>query len=99
MSRKERLSNKLWIIPGILKSIKTKNKLFKKLLTNNDSDKKAYYKKYRNKLTHIKNEAKHYYYENLIKNTQNNSSQTWSVINEIIDCKISANKLKLSLPY
>jgi len=45
--KKKRLSNKPWITPGIQKSITKikllfapKNKLFKKLLTNNNSDKK-----------------------------------------------------------
>jgi len=84
MSRREkRLNEKLWITPGILKSIKTKNKLFRKLFKNNGSDSKTFYKKYLNKLTHIKNIAKYDYYQNLIKNSQNNSTRIWSVINEI----------------
>ena len=41
MSKKEqRLSNKPWITPGILNSIKTKNKLFQNYFKSNNPDKK-----------------------------------------------------------
>ena len=52
------------------------------------------YKKYLNKLTHVKNLAKRNYYESIIKNNNKNSSQIWSVINEIVDYKNSASKGK-----
>ena len=59
MSRKElRLNKKPWITKGILISIKTKNKLFKKFVKNNNQMNKANYKKYLNKLTHGKNFSK-----------------------------------------
>jgi len=49
MSKSEkRLSNKPWINTGILKSIKTKNKLFRTVFKSNDSSIKAFYKKYPN---------------------------------------------------
>ena len=57
MSRKEkRLSEKPWITRGILTSIKTKNRLFKKYFKNDYSDffEKEQCKKYLNKLTHVK---------------------------------------------
>ena len=44
-----RLSKKPWIPQGILKSIKTKNKLFKKLFKSNSNEEKIFYKKYLNK--------------------------------------------------
>ena len=73
MSRKEkRLSDKPWITRGILKSIKTKNKLFKKYFKSKQgisNDKKVLYTKYLNKLTHVKNLAKRNYYESIIKIT------------------------------
>ena len=91
-----RLSDKPWITRGILASIKTKNKLFKKYFENKnidtDKSKKEHYKKYLNKLTHVKNLAKRIYYENSIKCNNNNPSQTWSIIKEIIDHKNSAKK-------
>ena len=95
-TRKEKtLNKKSWITMGLLKSIKTKNKLFRKLFKSNNPKEKTFYKKYLNKLTHVKEAAKRNYYENLIKTNSKNSSQTWSAIREIIDCKHSSNKLKL----
>ena len=77
MSRREkRLSQKPWISKGILKSIKTKNKLFQTHYRSNDPDKKLVYKKYLNKLTHIKCLAKRFYYKNLFKENYRNSYQT-----------------------
>ena len=52
------------------------------------------YKKYLNKLTHIKNVSEQHYYQNLLSNCKS-SSKTWSTINEIIDFKNSSNKSKL----
>ena len=100
MSRKEkRLNEKPWITRGILTSIKTKNRLFKNYYKSNSSDsfKKQQYKKYLNKLTHIKNIAKCSYYKSLIpvKKNKRNPSQTWSIIKDIIDFKNSTNKAKL----
>ena len=44
-------------------------------------------------MTHVKHAAKRSYYEKLIKTNSNNSSQAWSVIKEIIDCKQPNKKL------
>ena len=91
MSRKgKRLNKKPWITQGILTSIKTKNRLFKKYYKSNSSDssKKQQYKKYSNKLTHTKNIAKRSYYENLIKKNKRNPSQTWPIIKDIVSLKI-----------
>ena len=96
MSRKElRLNKKPWITKGILISIKTKNKLFKKFVKNSNQMSKANYKKYLNKLTQVKNFSKRLYYEHVIKSTRNDSSKTWKIINKIIDSKNSSHKFKL----
>ena len=78
MSRKEkRLNENPWITRGILISMKTKNRLFKKDYKSNSSDSsKKQYKKYLNKLTHIKNVVKRSYYKNLVKKNKRNPSQT-----------------------
>ena len=47
-------------------------------------------------MTHVENLAKFIYYENIIKCSNNNPSQTWSIIKEIIDHKNSAEKTVLS---
>ena len=60
LSRKQqKLKAKPWITSDILKSIKTKNQLYKKLVKNgfnddDDDDLSSSYKKLRNKLTHDK---------------------------------------------
>ena len=96
MTRKEkRLSEKPWITKGILVSIKIKDKLFRACFKSNNANKKAVYKKYLNKLSHIKYHAKRNYYENLIKSNNRNPSQIWSVIKEISNFKKFSKKSKL----
>jgi len=58
--KQQRMHRKPWISKSILKSIKTKNKLFSKIknLDKTDSNKWNKYKKYRNKLNHIIEYAK-----------------------------------------
>ena len=88
LSRQEkRLNEKPWISKCILKSIKTKNKLFRSHYRSNDLNKKLFYKKYLNKLTHIKYLAKQSYYKNLFKESEGDSYRTWSIIGELIDYK------------
>ena len=48
-----------------------------------------------NKLTYIKYHAKRNYYENLIKTNNQNSSEIWSIMKEIIECKKNSTKSKL----
>ena len=88
LSRQEkRLNEKPWISKCILKSIRTKNKLFRSHYRSNDLNKKLFYKKYLNKLTHIKYLAKQSYYKNLFKESEGDSYRTWSIIGELIDYK------------
>ena len=42
------------------------------------------YKAYRNKLTHIKEQAKKLHYEKRISDSKHNSGQIWKTVNEII---------------
>ena len=96
LSRKEkRLSEKPWISKGILKSIKTKNRLFRTHYRSSDPNKKLIYKKYLNKLTHIKNRSMQLYYENLIRENHKNSHKAWSVIGKISNYKRYKKETKL----
>ena len=54
-----------------------------------------HYKKYLNKLTHIKNLAKRMYYEKQITENHQDSSKTWKIIKEIINYLQSSRKSKL----
>ena len=69
-----------WITPGILTSIKHKNRLYAKYLKNKSPTAHTDYKKYRNKLTHLKEAAKKIYYQNLFLGP-GNPSNTWKNIN------------------
>jgi len=90
---KLKLQLKPWITKGILKSIRYKNKLYKKLCKNNFDDKLKLqeYKTYRNKLTKIKTISKKMYYEKRLQNCYKNSSETWKVINHITKRKKKDN--------
>ena len=76
----KRFSDKPWITKGILISIKAKNELFRRYFKSNDADKKDFYRKYLNILTHIKYHAKRNYYGNLIKINNESFSQIWLII-------------------
>ena len=84
-TRKElQLILKPWISKGILKSIQTKNSLFKKCYKKNDLDLIANYKKYCNKLTTIKRIAKQNYYASMIQINKKDLSKQWQLINQIL---------------
>ena len=93
--REKRFSRKPWISNDTLQLMKTKNRLFRTHYRSNNPIKKQIYKKHLNKLTHVKYLAKRQYYENVIKNNQGNSRQTWSVIGKIIDYKNATNQSKM----
>ena len=64
--------SKPWITSGIRKSIKRKNKLYKKYLSTKNEYYISKYKCYRNKLNHLQRISKKIYYENYF--TANNKN-------------------------
>ena len=99
MSRREKkLNEKPWVTKGILNSIRTKNKLFTSCYKCSEANKIEFYKKYRNKLTHVKFLAKNQYYNNLLIENRSNPKKTWEILRQIIEGKNSSrNKLPISL--
>ena len=84
--KKFRLSQNPWVTKNILKDIKTKNKLYKKLVKGQYKNKPLLtkYKKIRNNL-HLKiKNLKQEYYKKRFSETYNDSKGTWNVIFEII---------------
>ena len=81
--RKFKIAKNPWIILGILTSIKHKSKLYAMYLKNKCSKKFACYKKYRNKLTHIKENAQQNYFQNVFCGPCS-PSDTWKNINQIL---------------
>ena len=95
-TRKEvKLGNKPWITKGILKSSKTKSKLYQTSLSGKLDDINLY-KTYRNKLTHIKELSKKEYYSQLVKDSKHNITVLWRTINDITKFKFK-RKSKLQI--
>ena len=97
-TRKEsKLSKKPWLTNGILKSIKTKQKLYKHIIikTNRASQEWSYYKKYRNKLTHLIETSKRNYFKSEITSCKSNQKKLWTTVNNIINLKTSKTKNRI----
>ena len=80
---------KPWITKGLLKSIKTRNKMFDTLCKQNFANKTLYlkYKKYKNLLTRLQDKAKINYYRHSFNVNKNDLTDAWKLINEIINQK------------
>jgi len=82
---KKRLAHKPWITTGLLRSIKTKNNLYRALVCSRFKNQNAHekYKKYRNKVTHLLEESKRNYYQSQILSCGNVSKKMWNLINNL----------------
>ena len=78
---------KPWLTKEILQSIKCKNQLYVKCLKEQNSEQWEYYKKFRNKLTHVKELAKKSYFQDKIAKNKHNSSKSRQTINNILHRK------------
>ena len=78
-----KISKNPWITSGILTSIRHKNKLYTKYIKSKSPTLFEEFKKYRNRLTHLKEAAKRNYFHDLFKNSKN-SSDTWKCINQLL---------------
>ena len=76
-----------WITNGILKSIKTKQKMYYTHFFSNDSKKIKQYKIYSNKLNKIKSINKRNYYNTQFTKCKNNLKATWKIIGTLIKRK------------
>ena len=73
-----------WISKGLLKSINTKNKLYKKYIMKPCEKSKNRFKKYRNKLNALIKKSKKDYYDGRFNTFKNDMRKTWQTINNII---------------
>ena len=84
-------SHKPWITQGILKSVTTKNKLYKKFCRAKTPVIKAQrfseFKKYKNKLTKVMRDSKTYYLRNFFSENRDNLQKVWQGIRDIIGSK------------
>ena len=86
MTKKQyKLSKKPWISKAILVSINHQKQLYAKTTKNLNTEAVYEYKRYRCKLTHIKEAAKRLYFKKVFKdNVSNNPSNTWKYINKVL---------------
>ena len=85
--REIRNNAKPYITKGILKSIKNKQKLFKKALKYPTQSNWDAFKNYRNKLTRTIKASKQVYFKTQIKNNKYNTKKLWNVLNSIVNLK------------
>lgn len=83
-----------WMTKCIIKSVKQKNKLYKKYLHNPTEKTEKIYKKYKNKLNHVIKAAKRKYYEEQLIKHKHDTKISWKTLNEIM----SKHKDNMTLP-
>ena len=77
-----------WITKGIMTSIVTRNKLYKKALKEpNCKANREKYKKYRNKLTSLIRLSRKMYYSQKIESNKSNTNSLWQIIKDLIGTK------------
>ena len=90
-TRKEKkLKEKPWLTKGLLKSIKQKNKMYKKFLDHLNCSLHIQYKKYRNTLNRALECAKYNYYNKILIQNKHDIGKVYERINEI--CKLKSKK-------
>ena len=96
-----------WLTTGILKSIKTKSRLYKLFLRKPSHERESNYKSFRNKLTCLVRIARKNYYDNKLDKARSNLKQTWKILNEVINRRVAKspypasftkNELEISNP-
>lgn len=83
---KQMTKNKAWLTSAIFKSIKTKEKLYKKWMNNRNPIHEQNYKNYKNKLSTVIKNAK-IKYMSAIFTDDKNSKKLWNEINSILGKK------------
>ena len=70
---------KPWIFSAIFRSIRKKNNMDKKCLTNTSTEFLAKYKTYKNKLTSIIRQAEKNYFSDKLMQVRDNMAKTWKI--------------------
>ena len=84
---KQKQLTKPWITNGILKSIKTKQRMYQTHFLLNDVSKVDKYKIYSNKLNRLKSQSNTLYYQKHFNLCKNNMKSTRKLIGTLIHCK------------
>jgi len=102
LSRNRRkLLNKPWITQALYKTIKEKNKIYRSLVKNGFENKVkfAYYKRYRNQLTHLLVLSKKESYQSQFLIARNDSAKTWKLINTLLPGRTKATSTPPNLTH
>ena len=86
LSRKK-AKDKDWITIGIKNAIKHRNQLYRKKIKDNTEENVKNWEDYKNKLNKIIKNAQKDYYQNLIKQHNNNCIGLWKTLGNIISKK------------
>ena len=88
---KKRYRNRLpWLTDGVKKSIKYKNKLYRRQLKFQTSYNRKMYTTYNNKLKSIIRKLEKEHYQNNLKKYEHNIKKTWIIIKDVLNkCKMS----------
>ena len=98
VSRKQkRLMSKPWITKGLFVSICHKQILYKTHFKSNNIEKIMFFKKYSNKLTHLKSLCKKRYFHEQINNNTNNPKLVWKTLKFILPSAKSSDNLTINL--
>ena len=79
-----------WITKGLLKSIKTRNRLYKIHIRNPNDTNLNTYKKYRNKLTKLIRLSRKLHFSDKLKKANSNTHATWKIIKEVMGRKTNS---------
>ena len=79
-----KLARKPWITVGLLKSIRSKDKRYKKFITKPTEENKLKYTKYRNLLNNLLRAAKKSHITAEIKLNKLNMKETWKTLNNLL---------------
>ena len=80
-------NRKPWLTEGLKRSIRVKNRLYRKYRKCDTQEAEANYRKYRNKLTFLLRNAERDHYDSLLMKYKNNLKRSWSVIKDVIQRK------------
>ena len=80
-------TKKSWLSEGMKRSIKRKNKLFKRFKRSGKPEHEEEYKSYRNKLNKILSSAQRAYYAKILDENKSNLRKSWQILKDIINRK------------
>ena len=84
-------TRKPWLSEGLKKSIKVKNRLYRKQKKSMKPEHETYYKKYRNKLNKVITDAERKHYDQLLSDNKHNLKKSWQILKDVINKKQSTS--------